>query len=135
DYRPGAIEPEMPPTLVGSPAERAARAGAYAQRAEAVFEKARNLIQLEAEMSYLRFVETSQGVILGKGKYEQGNKLAELSRQGQENIKAKDQLVLNEVMAAKARADYIEAVYQHILSLATLERVTAGGIQPAFPGR
>jgi len=135
DYRPGAIEPEMPNQLVGTPSERAARASAYAQRAESVFEKARNLIQLEAETSYLRFQETAEWVTLNKGKYDEGNKLAELSRQGQENIKAKDQLVLNEVLAAEAKSDYVEAVYQHLISLATLERVTAGAVQPAFPGR
>lgn len=135
EYRPGGIEPEMPAQLVGSPAERAARAAWYAQRAENVYEKARNLVKLDAENAYLRFLETAEWVELNKHKYEQGNRLAELSRQGQENIRDKSQLVLNEVMAAEARADYVESVYQHILSLAALERVTAGAIQPAFPGR
>ena len=43
DYRPGGILPEMPPQLVGSKYDRVCRAIAFAQRAEAVYEQARNL--------------------------------------------------------------------------------------------
>ena len=35
----------------------------------------------------------------------------------------------------RAQSDYVEAVYQYLLSLAAIERVTAGGIRPDFPGR
>ena len=34
-----------------------------------------------------------------------------------------------------AQADYVEAVLEHIKTLAALERVTAGGIYPKFPTR
>jgi hypothetical protein len=41
----------------------------------------------------------------------------------------------NEATAGKARAAYIEAVFDHLRALAGLERVTGGGIRPVFPGR
>jgi hypothetical protein len=41
----------------------------------------------------------------------------------------------NETLAGRAQADYVEAVLEHLKALAALERVTAGGIVPAFPGR
>ena len=135
DYRPGGVEPEMPPTLIGTKADRVSRAMWYSQRADAVYDKVRNLVALDAETAFLRFEETAEWVVINKGKFDEGNKLAELTRQNQENIPDKDQLVQNEVVAAKAKSDYIEAVYQHLLSLAALERVTAGAVCPPFPGR
>ncbi len=53
-YRPGPVGPEMPPNLVGSKHERQDEAEAYHARSAAVAEKARNLVALEAEDSYLR---------------------------------------------------------------------------------
>ena len=40
-----------------------------------------------------------------------------------------------EVIAAKAQSEYVQAVHDYLLALAALERVTAGGIRPDFPGR
>jgi hypothetical protein len=43
--------------------------------------------------------------------------------------------VVGYAQAARAQADYVKLVYEHLLWLAALERVTAGGVRPAFPGR
>ena len=48
----GGILPEMPTQLVGSKYDRVCRAMAFAQRAEALYEKARNLIVVEAEGTF-----------------------------------------------------------------------------------
>ncbi len=48
DYRPGPLAPEMSVTLTGSRQSRQEQAGAYHERAEALTEKRRNLIGLEA---------------------------------------------------------------------------------------
>jgi hypothetical protein len=37
--------------------------------------------------------------------------------------------------SAEEQAAYVEAAFQYLLTLAALERVTAGGVRPAFPGR
>jgi len=135
-YRPEPIAPEMPPQLVGNKADRVTRALAYSRRADAVYEKARNLMILEAENAFINFEQMSRTVELGKIKFDRGRDLMERIKEGVDNPKApKDQLVMGYAQAAKAQADYVEAVYQYLLALAALERVTAGGVRPAFPGR
>lgn len=136
DYRPGAIVPEMPPQLVGSKYDRVCRAMAYSQRAEAVFEKACNLIILEAETAFFDFETAAERVQINKSKYEFGKDLMDRTRENIENLKAdKAQLVQSYSIAARAQADYVESVYQYLLALAALERITAGGVCPQFPGR
>ncbi|HSQ57014.1 MAG TPA: TolC family protein, partial [Gemmata sp.] len=135
EYRPGGIGPELPPQLVGSKFDRVCRAMAYSQRAEAVFDSARGLITLEAENAYLEFEQASEKLRLAKEKLDLGLTLRDRTRVNAPNTKAKDALVQAEVLAAKAQSDYVEAVWEHLLALAALERITAGGIRPSFPGR
>ena len=135
-YKPGAIMPEMPPQLVGNQADRVARAMAYSQRADAVFEKARNLVHLEAENAFWEYDLAAKNVAGGKRKFEAGKDLMERVRENADNPKAeREQLVRGYIDAAKAQSDYVEAVWQYLLTLAHLERVTAGGVRPDFPGR
>jgi outer membrane protein TolC len=135
-YKPGAIIPEMPPQLVGNQADRVSRAMAYSQRADAVFEKARNLVRLEAENAFYEFDYASKLVVEGKAKFEFGKDMMERVKELVDNPNAeRDQLVGGYVQAAKAQSDYVEAVWQYLLTLAHLERVTAGGVRPDFPGR
>jgi len=135
EYRPGGILPEMPPQLVGSKYDRVCRAMAFAQRAEAVYEKARNLILAEAETTFLDFELTSEKLTLAKQQFDLSKKIQDQAQAVAEITKAKDQLVQAEVVAAKAQSDYLQAVYDYLLALAALERVTAGGIRPDFPNR
>jgi outer membrane protein TolC len=135
EYRPGGIIPEMPTQLVGSKYDRVCRAMAFAQRAEAVYEKARNLIIVEAEGTFFDFELASEKLTLSKQQFDLSKDLQQRARDAQENTKAKDQLLQAEVVAAKAQSDYLQAVQEYLLALAALERVTAGGIRPNFPGR
>lgn len=136
EYRPEPIPPEMPPQLVGSKSDRVARALAFSQRADAVYAKARNLIILEAENTYLTFESATRNITDGKEGFTAAKDAMERVREGFDNPKApKDQLLLAYAQAAEAQAMYVEAVYNHLLALAALERVTAGGVRPAFPGR
>lgn len=135
-YKPGAIIPEMPPQLVGNQADRVARAMAYSQRADAVFEKARNLVRLEAENAYFEYELAAKNVTGGKRKFDFGKDLMEYVRARVDNPNVeREQLVRGYIDAAKAQSDYVEAVWQYLLTLAHLERVTAGGVRPDFPGR
>ncbi len=135
DYRPGGILPEMPTQLVGSKYDRVCKAMAFAQRAEALYEKARNLTVAEAEGTFYDFDLASQRLILSKQQFDLSKDLQQRARDAADSTKAKDQLVQAEVIAAKAQSDYISAVHDYLLALAALERVTAGGIRPDFPGR
>ena len=135
DYRPGVVPPEMPPQLVGSKFDRVSRAITYSERAEAVYESAHTLVTLEAENTYFVFEMASEKLQLAKERYEKGLALQQYLKDTAPDIKAKDTLFAGWVVVAKAQADYIEANLNYILALSALERVTAGGIRPAFPGR
>jgi outer membrane protein TolC len=135
EYRPGGILPEMPPQLVGSKYDRVCRAMAFAQRAEAVYEKARNLVVAEAETTFLDFELASDKLTLAKQQFDLSKTIQQLARDAADSTKQKDQLLQAEVVAAKAQSDYLSAVHEYLLALAALERATAGGIRPEFPGR
>lgn len=135
EYRPGAIIPEMPVQLVGSKFDRVCRAMAFAQRAEAVYEKARNLIIVEAEGTYFDFELASEKLGFAQKQFDLSKDIQQRARDAADTMKAKDQLLQAEVVAAKAQSDYLLAVQEYLLALAALERATAGGIRPAFPGR
>ena len=135
DYRPGGILPEMPPQLVGSKYDRVCRAMAFARRAEALYDKARNLILLEAETAYIDFALASEQLAIATEQFELSKQMQKQARDAAEVTKAKDQLVLVEMQAAQAQSGYFEAVHKYLLALAALERVTAGGIWSDFPER
>ena len=142
EYRPGAVPPEMPATLVGNRASRMEHARALNARAGAVTEKTRNLVALEAEDAYYRWEEAAQKIAHLREASSKGSKLADATRKdytGGQNVKVEDVLT-NEVLSAQARSQYVEALYRQVLALAALERVTAGGFsaglvpQPAPAG-
>jgi outer membrane protein TolC len=108
---------------------------AFAQRAEAVYEKARNLIIVEAETTFFDFEQASEYLTLARQRFELSKDIQQRARDAADTTKAKDQLLQAEVVAAKAQSDYLQAVHEYLLALAALERVTAGGIRPEFPGR
>lgn len=132
-YRPGALAPEMPTILVGSKCERQERAQNFADRAAAVAQKTHNLIALEAEEAYWRWAEgkgriretfqaAAAALVLQDPKVEQGLELEPV------------ETIRNLVFAAQGRAAYNEALYQYLLALASLERVTAGGFCAGLSG-
>jgi outer membrane protein TolC len=128
DYRPGAIGIEMPPTLVGKRADRIERARAFCERASAVVAKTRNLVTLEAEDAYLKWEEASRKAALTRRAAELANKVAEDNLKdfnGGQNISYRDVLEAV-ILAAQARAQENEALYQYAIGLAALERVTGG---------
>jgi hypothetical protein len=135
EYRPGAIIPDMPTQLVGSKYDRVARAMSYSQKAEAVYEGAHGLVVLEAENGYYEFEMANEKLKLAKDQLELALELKSLTDARAPDMKEKDQIVQAEIAVAKVQADYVESVFDHLLSLAALERITAGGIKPAFPGR
>ena len=139
DYRPEPISPEMPPQVVGSKADRVARVLAYSHRADMVYEKARNLMVLEGEKAFIDFDEAAKSLAISKEGFLAAKDLMEIIREGFDNPNpkagSKEQLLLGYGKAVQAQADYVEAVFKYLLTLGALERVTAGGVRPAFPGR
>jgi hypothetical protein len=135
EYRPGGIIPEMPTQLVGSKYDRVARAMNFCQKAEAVFESAHSLVTLEAENAFFEFELANENLILAKEQLDLAFDFLKRTHEQAESTKDKTVIVQAEITVAKVQSDYVEAVFDHLLSLAALERITAGGIRPAFPGR
>jgi hypothetical protein len=136
DYRPEPIPPEMPPQVVGSKQDRVDRVLAYSHRADAVFEKARNLIILEAEKSYYDYERASKQLSASRDANDEAMKALDLiSKQFSEPKAPKDLLLMGFAQSSKAIANHFEATFNYLQMLAALERVTAGGIRPAFKGR
>jgi outer membrane protein TolC len=133
EYKPGALSPEMPPTLVGRRDDRVARAQAYLDRQEAVVAKTLDLVRLEAINAHLAWQAASERLALAKTRFDRSLEMVKLSRDNAPNIREYDVLIRNEGLAGKAQAEYLEAVFEHIKALLRLQRVTAGGVAPAFP--
>ena len=135
EYKPGALAPEMPPNLIGRVEARVARAGALSQRQDALYEESVNLIRLQAETAFYNWEAATERVREAKKKFETGRRLVEESRAAAIARQDPDLLVQNETLAGKALSEYIEAVYDHVKTLAALERVSGGAVRVAFPGR
>lgn len=128
NYRPAALAPEMPSHLSGSRCFRVQRASIYASRAEAVAEKARNLIALEIEDYLLKYREATEKLTQTRNAAEAAERLARATREdfnAKLNVRMED-LLTNEILMGQARAQVNEAIYQQGLALAGLERATAG---------
>jgi outer membrane protein TolC len=128
EYRPGAVGIEMPTTVAGNREARMDQVRGYASRAEAVVEKTRGLITLEAENAFENWVQATRQVNATRDAARLGRDLAERARKNRAegNIKPED-VIQTEVLAGQAQASYYEALYHQILALASLERITAGG--------
>lgn len=128
EYQPAGVPPEMPAMLVGPRCDRVENARALNARAVAVEAKTRNLIALSAEDAYYRWEEASRKAERAKKAAEAGDKLASgFNQDFTGGLKVKVEDVINaHVLASQARSQYNEFLFQEILALADLERVTAG---------
>jgi outer membrane protein TolC len=128
DYRPGAIGPEMPVFLIGRRRDRVDRAAAFNDRAIAVVDKTENLIALEVRATLLKWLEASQNVFNLSQTPAMAQKVAENVQNRFNDGKATgEEYLRGRTLEDQARAMYNDALFQHALALAALERVTAGG--------
>jgi hypothetical protein len=128
EYKPGAVGIEMPASVAGSRESRMQQICGYSARADAVVQKARGLITLEAEDSFFNWKDSTSKVAGTREAAKLGKDLAERTKRnrGVGNIKEED-LLQNDVLAGQAQAAHNEALFHLILALANLERITAGG--------
>ena len=134
-YRPGALAPEMPVSLVGRADDRVARAQEYAARQGVVYDKTVGLVRLEATNAYVEWSAATERVGLARKRFEASRQAVQEAQAAATTRQDPQVLVTAEAVAGRAQADYVEAVFEHVKALAKLERVTAGAIRPAFPGR
>lgn len=138
EYRPGAIGPEMPARLVGSRSSRYQKAWELLTRSQAVLEKTRNLVTLEAENAFIEYEAAGSTVAEARSELDSANQNYMILRPADGQIsKAADLKNVLEAHAAVARSQAAlnEAVYHRITALAAIERITAGGIKVNYPQR
>ena len=135
DYKPGAIGPEMPDRLLGRQETRADTAKQYANRAKAAADQARSLIGLEAEVAYTRWTAAVEKVKASRESAEAGKRSIKRLREAAGAVITKEEVLLSELAAARAQASLNEALYDQIVAMANIERITAGGVRVNYHGR
>jgi outer membrane protein TolC len=134
-YKPGALAPEMPTLLAGHKGDRVEQARAYTARAEAVAQKTRGLIALEAEQAYFRWLEANRKGAPAREAAAGAEKLSKGLRDKFDPRVARvtpDELINTGVLASQLRLQANEAAFHELLALAALERVTGGGFCAGF---
>jgi outer membrane protein TolC len=136
EYRPGAIGLEMPPYLTGRKNDRVQRARAYHDRAGAVVDKTQNLIVLEVQANYLKWKEALEKVNNLSRVLAFAEKVAiSVTKEFNDKKATGEQMIRARTQADQVRAQYNEALYNHALALAALERITAGGYRPTYAAK
>jgi hypothetical protein len=134
-YKPGAIGPEMPTLLAGHKSDRVEQARTYSARADAVADKTRGLIVLEAEQAYLRWLEANRKTPPAREAAAAAEKLSKGLREKFDPRVPKvtpDELINAGVLASQLRLQANQAAFHELLGLAALERVTGGGFCAGF---
>jgi hypothetical protein len=136
NYRPVIVGPEMPPFLTGSRDDRVRQAQDYHQRALAVVAKTRNLIALEVEDLYRRWLDKKEKAEHLRTAYLEARKFATKMKESfnkqmpsYPNI---DEIINSGLIETRLQLEWKEAHYQALQALAALERATAGGFQVDF---
>jgi outer membrane protein TolC len=135
NYRPGALGIEMPPTLAGTKHDRVRRAQDLSARMAAVVDKTRNLITLEAENMFYQWQAAAAQIGKARQADRQAAELVESTSKDfiEKTVGVKAQLDAI-VLFIQARLTYNETRYKYALTLAGLQRVTAGGFAPGLDG-
>jgi outer membrane protein TolC len=135
NYRPGAVPPEMPTQISGSRSGRVEQARAYSARAEAVADKTRGLIALEAEQAFYRWQEAANREKRYREAAERAEKQSKEVRQrilGGFRPGSIENVLYFQQLSSEMRVEANQARYQKLIALAALERVTAGGFCAGF---
>ena len=136
EYRPAMVGPEMPPSLTGSREARMQQARDYYQRSQAVAAKAHNLILLEVEDLYRRWLDKSRKAAHLEVAYRESltfsEKMKESFNRRMPSYPNVDEVVNAGLVTTRLQLEWKEAHYQSLLALAALERATAGGFYVDF---
>ncbi len=130
DYKPGALAPEMPANLYGPKKSRVSQAKNLNEKAQIVADKTKGLIVLEAETTYLRWLENKNRAINYIKAVDEAEKLASSLKERFDPRGGKitlDEVIASGIQLNNMRIAANEAVYKAQLALIALERVSGGG--------
>lgn len=128
-YRHTPVPPEMPGMFAGNRCDRVEQARAYSWRAAAVAEKTRNLIALEVEEAYLDWkVGTEQLPSLEEASRDARKRFDDLKTKFDKGLRAATvgEWMSAGVLASDLRVQINQVRFRLLVSLAQLERATAG---------
>lgn len=133
EYKPGPVGPEMPVFLVGNANQRGDRARALYERSLSVVDKARGLVALEAEEGCARLNRAADQIELLKSAGQKSDALYKKAEKNyrQDQIKT-DVLLQSYLLDATNKSSLNEAYYQFGMTLAYLQRATAGHLWECF---
>jgi outer membrane protein TolC len=137
NFRPSIVGPDMPPFLNGSRDARVQQARDYYERAQALTAKTRNLITLEVEDLYRRWVDKSERASHLEKAYREARTFSErmkeiFNREERGSYPNVDEVLNAGLITTRLQLEWKEAHYQALLALAALERATAGGFAVDF---
>ena len=120
----------MPTTLVGRRDDRVARAEDFNMRAGAVVDKTYNLVALETENYYLKWLDARDRVKQLAAVQPKAQSLAQtIDKRLQDGNASGEEYIRATTTLDQIRASYNDALYNHALALTALERITAGGFR------
>jgi outer membrane protein TolC len=109
------------------------RARDFLGRAQAVVAKTQNLIALELEDAYLSFEGSARQVRQLQGSPALARSIYRNTKERFDIGKASgEEIIRAGTLEDQAMAQLNEALFNHALALAALERITAGGFCPMF---
>jgi outer membrane protein TolC len=137
DFLPSIVGPDMPAFLNGSRDARVRQARDYCERARALTAKTRNLIALEVEDLYRRWVDKSAKAAHLEKAYHEARTFSEkmkesFNRQEKNSYPNVDEVINAGLITTRLQLEWKEAHYQSLLALAALERATVGGFVVDF---
>jgi len=137
NFRPAIVGPEMPANLTGSREARVQQARDYHERAQALVVKTRNLIVLEVEDLYPRWLNKSKESAHLEKAYHEAQTFSEkikesFNKEERGSYPNIDEVTNAGLIATRLQLEWKEAHYQSLLALAALERATAGGFVVDF---
>lgn len=128
EYVPGAIGLEMPVFLIGKRHDRMDRARDLNARAHAVVDKTENLVALDVEAMYFKWSEGLEKIqALEKTMPEAESIFSTVKKRFEGGNATGEEYLRAQTLQDRVQAQLNEAIYEHALGLAGLERATAGG--------
>lgn len=133
NFRPSIVGPDMPVYLTGSRANRVQQAHDYCERAQALVAKTRNLIALEVEDLYRRWLDKTAKVVHLEKAYHEALAFSEKIKESFNRLEKGtypfvDDVINAGLIATRLQLEWKEAHYQALLALAALDRATSGGL-------
>jgi len=128
EYRPGAINLEMPSNFGGPKSDRVARAAALAERAALTETTTRNLTNLEARVTYLNFRETERRIQADKAAITEARLI--FNRVTRQPMTFLDGLLLGQ--SVELMVEYEELRLKRALIAIEMMRETCGALEVPF---